>query len=243
MKKHTIAGAVVAVLALTSQSASAESFFQIEAGLGGSAYAKAGNGLWMQDGFAHNIALTAPATEVGLTGDILSRPTWGIAWHVDWVWLGTIHSDAMVPSINTNTTSGHWNGADFVDYNVGNPCSGTCTNLSRFSGSGHDQGFIFALEPYKKFGAWRIGLEFGPYLHSYSWAEDVFNWYSGPGAAPTAIHVQHSPKWQLGAMAGASIGYKNLSIAYQYFYNKAPKGESVPPIWQGTHVLMATYRF
>lgn len=220
-------------------------YIHLEAAIGGAAYQRGPNGLWMQDGFQHELHLTAPATEVGFTGNIIQRQYWGIDWHADWAWLGTVHTNALVPSANTNTTSGRWVGPDLVGVNAANPCSGPCNNLSRFIGSGHDQGFMLTLEPHADYGGWRFGIEAGPYIHRSTWSEDVLNWVSSPGAAPQNIHVAYKPQWLLGYVAGASVGYKNFSITYQYFGNKVNGTASNPyqPIWSGTHMLLAKWRF
>jgi hypothetical protein len=239
------AAVAAAIGCAAATQAHAESFFEIEVGIGGSAYQHGPNGLWYQDGFQHELDLTAPMFEVGFTGDAYQAAHWGISWHLDWAWLGTIHTDAMVPSANTNTTSGHWDGPDLVGVNTSNPCSGPCNNLSDFKGTGHDQGFFAAVEPHLDFGGWRFGIEGGPYLHRSTWAEDVANWVPYAGAAPRGNQVHYAPKWVLGWMAGASIEHDHLSITYQYFHNSSPGSadNSYVPIWKATHVLMARYRF
>ncbi|CAE6837970.1 hypothetical protein [Paraburkholderia nemoris] len=232
-------------LGCTAAAAHAESFFEIEAGIGGAAYQRGPNGLWMQDGFQHELHLTAPAIEVGFTGNIIQRQYWGIDWHADWAWLGTVHTDAMVPSANTNTTSGKWIGPDLVGVNAANPCSGPCNNLSRFIGSGHDMGFMLTIEPHVDYGGWRFGVEGGPYIHRSSWSEDVVNWVGAAGDAPKNIHVAYRPEWRVGYVIGASVGYKNFSLAYQFFKNGVAGTSSnpYPPIWANTHMLLVKYRF
>lgn len=245
MAKHHHTALAAALALVCAPSAHAESWFQFEAGIGGSAYERGPDGLWMQEGFQHKLHLTAPAIEVGLTGNIIQRQYWGIDWHLDYAWLGTVHTDAMVPSANTNTTSGHWVGADLIGVNKANPCSGPCSNLSEFVGSGHDAGFMLTIEPHLDYGGWRFGVEGGPYLHRSSWGENIYNWVPAAGAAPRNIHVGYKPEWTLGYVVGASAGYRHFSIAYQYFGNKINATNSNPyqPIWKGTHVLLMKYRF
>lgn len=210
--------------------ARAESWFQFEAGIGGTAYNKSGDGIWYQDAFQHKLELTAPAVKFGVTGDLFTRPRWGVAWHADYVWLGTVHTQAMAtPSdanYDTHTKS----------------CVGPCWPLANYLGSGHDAGFTLTVEPYYNIGPWRVGVEVGPYIHRYSWAVDVISWLPSADAAPSNIHVDNKPRWMLGATAGISASYKNFSVEYQYFYNPAPHRENVPPIWHGAHALMVKYR-
>lgn len=61
-------------------------------------------------------------------------------------------------------------------------------------------------------------------------------------AAPENFQVAYKPEWKLGYVVGASVDYKNFSIAYQYFLNWAPSSDPTPPVWNGTHVLLAKYR-
>lgn len=228
LKLAALAAGMALVL---SSSAHAQSWFQFEAGIGGTAYEKGGDGLWYQDAFQHKLELTAPAVKFGITGDLLTRPRWGVAWHADYVWLGTVHTQALATPSDAN-------------YNIHTKsCVGPCWPLANYLGSGHDAGFALTVEPYYDIGPWRVGLEIGPYIHRYSWAVDVMNWRPSADAPPSNIHVDNKPRWVLGATAGLSASYRNFSIEYQYFYNPAPHGENVPPIWHGAHVLMAKYRF
>lgn len=209
--------------------ARAESFFQVEAGIGGSAYKKAPDGYWYQDGFSHDLKLTAPAIEVGLTGNLYQSTHLGLDWHLDWAWLGTVHTDALaVP--------------DDANYNAATKgCNGPCLPLARFQGSGHDAGVFFSLEPHIDYGGWRFGIEAGPYLHRVTWSEDVTDdrrWSN----VPIALHAAYSSGWTLGYMYGASVAYKHLSVVYQYFDSRGKAGDPYRPVWTGTHMLLLKYR-
>lgn len=97
--------------------------FQFEAGVGGSAYRDNGNGFWYQDGFEHRLQLTAPAFEAGMTGNVFDRNYWGLDWHFDWAWLGTIHTQAMATPSDAN-------------YNVATQsCNGKCLPLADVIGT------------------------------------------------------------------------------------------------------------
>jgi opacity protein-like surface antigen len=240
--------AIAALFALASAAAHADSitdYVHAEIGIGGSAYANGPDGLWYQDGFEHKLDLTAPAVRAGLTGPLYERGNWGIDWHIDYVWLGTVHTNAEVPSAKTNTSQGKWVGADFIGANTSNPCNGPCTNLSDFIGSGHDMGVSMTLEPHYTYRGWTLGVEAGPYFHRSTWSEDVTDWYASATSAPANIHVAWRPVWSVGAVVGASVSYRNFGLSYQYYLNKQTGSASNPynPIWTGAHVLMATYRF
>jgi hypothetical protein len=224
--------ALVAGMALAC-AAHAESFFAVEVSLGGSAYEHGPNGLWYQDGFQHRFDLTAPAIEAGFTGDLYQAEHWGLSWHLDYAWLGMIHTQAMATPSDQN-------------YNANSPnhCNGSCWPLANYLGSGHDSGFMFTLEPHLDWGGWRFGVEGGPYYHRNTWAMNVEGWVPTPTATPTNISVQNNRRWQLDYVVGASVGYKNVSLSYQYFHNGSPvtASDPYPPIWKNTHVLLLRYR-
>ncbi len=72
---------------------------------------------------------------------------------------------------------------------------------------------------------------------------DVTN-YTWNTAEPTVnLHLEHDPKWQVGAVVEASIAYKRFSLAYQYFMNGWSQSDPVPPIWRGTHMIIAKYNW
>jgi hypothetical protein len=206
-------------------------YIQFEAGIGGADYARGSDGLWVQDGFEHKVNLTAPAVEVGVTGDLYQASSWGVSWHLDWSWLGTIHSQSLATPSDAN-------------YNLQTKgCNGKCWPLANYMGSGHDQGFMLTIEPHYDYAGWRFGVEGGPYLHSSTWTEDVTGWVSTPTAAPVNLSVKHQPKWLLGYVLGASVGYKSFTLAYQFFHNQRADGDPVPPIWRDTQMLMVKYRY
>lgn len=228
-KSTALAAAIIAF----ASTARAESFFQFEAGVGAAAYQHGPDGLWVQEGFQHKLNLTAPAIEAGFTGDLIHRPAWGIAWHLDYAWLGTIHTQSMATPSDAN-------------YNLKTKsCNGPCWPLANYMGAGHDQGFMFTLEPHYDHAGLRFGIEAGPYLHRSTWTVDVAEWCATPDAAPIDVHVRNTPRWKLGGVFGASVSRGNFTLAYEYFMNSTPVSDSepYPPIWRGTHVLMVKYRY
>lgn len=232
MVTKIVATAVAGVALVCSSAAPAQSFFAIEGAIGGAAYQHGPNGLWYQDGFQHRLDLTAPAIEVGFTGDLYQTQRWGLSWHLDYAWLGTIHTQAMATPNDAN-----------YDANT-KSCNGPCWPLANYMGSGHDSGFMLTLEPHLNWGNWRFGVEAGPYYHRNVWAMNVEGWVSSPTATPENISVQNTRHWRLDYVAGTSIGYKNVSLTYQYFHNGEPVSASNPyaPIWRNTHVLLVRYR-
>jgi hypothetical protein len=222
---HCIATSVAGVALVFSTATHAESWFNFEAGIGGAAYQSGPDGLWLQQGFEHKLNLSAPAIEAGFTGNILQRPSWGLDWHLDYVWLATIHTQGKaVPDANYNLQT--------------KTCNGPCLPFANFTGSGHDQGFMLTLEPHYDYRGFRFGVEAWPYLHRSTWSADATNQVDFFGQTPRSTHFEHDPKWQLGAVVGASVGYKNFALKYQYLLNRRSSSDPTPQIWNGVHVLM-----
>jgi hypothetical protein len=213
------------LLLLTPLACSAASFFDFEADVGGSAYARGADGLWVQDGFSHKVDLTAPAVEGGVAIEPLS---W-LTIHADYAWLGTIHSRGLATTdANYNTAARTWR---------------TPMPLATFQGSGHDQGFLFTLEPHVDYGRWRVGVEAGPYYHRATWSADAQNQVNYIGQAPGSSHFESTSGWHLGYVAGLSVSYRDFTLRYQFFHNGPKAGDPAPPIWKNTHVLTLGYRF
>jgi hypothetical protein len=205
-----------------------------EAGIGASLYKDRGDGWWVQEAFPHKMELAAPSFQIGLTGDLIQRGRFGIAWHADWAWLGTVHTQSYATASDAN-------------YNLKEKrCNGSCWPMSNFIGSGHDQGFLFTLEPYYERNGWRYGVEFGPYIHKSVWAVNVLDWHSSADAPPLNITVQNENRWQIGRVVGASIGHKNFTLSYQYFMNQdrtVPGRDTFGSVWSNTHMLTLKYKF
>jgi hypothetical protein len=228
---HVIAAAMAAFVCVSAQADSISDYVHLEVGVGGSAYQRGRDGRWVQDGFPHKVDLTAPAFEVGLTGDLYQAAKWGISWHVDYVWLGTVKTQSLATPNDAN-------------YNLKTKsCNGPCWPLANYVGSGHNQGFALTLEPHYDVGGWRFGVEGGPYVYRSTWSEDVSGWVASPDSSPTSFHINNNPQWAIGAVVGASVSRKNLTLSYRYFINKARPSDPTPPVWDATHVVMLKYRF
>lgn len=219
-------------LGCAAAGAHAQSFFQIEAGIGGAGYSDGGDGYWQQDRFEHKLQLTAPAFEVGITGDLYQTARWGISYHVDWAWLGTIHTQSLATPSDTNYNPSSTTG-----------CNGKCWPLANYQGSGHAQAFVLTLEPHYDVGQWRFGIEAGPTLTHATWTEDVSGWVSSPTGTPVNLHVVSTDGWRLGAVVGASVSRGAFSVAYQHFFMRPSGANPAPPIWHSVDLLMARYKF
>ena len=212
--------------------AHAELPIHLEAGAGGAAYSRGQDGYWVQEHFQHKLQLTAPAFEVGVTGDLYRAKRWGLSWHADWAWLGQIHTQSLATPSDENYNPTSVTG-----------CNGECWPLANFRGTGHAQAFLFTLEPHYDVGKWRFGIEAGPTLHRATWVEDVGNWHATPTASPINLRVASTDGWRPGAVVGASISYGNVSLVYQHFFIKPSNENLTPSIWHSVDLLMVRYRF
>lgn len=217
---------------ILSTSAHAQSWFQFESGIGGSAYSDGGDGYWYQEGFEHKLRLTAPAFEAGVTGDIYQAAHWGVSYHLDWAWLGAIHTQSLATPQDST-------------YNLATKrCNGPCGNIANFAGAGHEQGFLLTVEPHYDAGKWRFGIEAGPFLHHASWSETVTGWSPSPTSPMRSnFTVNSTAGWRIGAVVGAEASRGPFSIVYQHFFLKASGTDAAPPIWHSADMLFARYKF
>jgi hypothetical protein len=202
-----------------------------EMDVGSAHYDKKADGYWYQEGFQNSLQLTPTAVEIGVTGDLWRRRSYGLAYHIDWVYLGAVRTQAMATP-------------DDANYDVSTKkCNGKCLPLANFVGSGHDQGFLFSVEPYVVVDGWRLGAEIGPYLHKPLFSEVVYNWQPNPNAPQQTVYARNMNRWVWSSMYGLSIGHNNFTLSYQYFSNDGVKNDPSSTIWKHTHLLSLKYKF
>lgn len=205
-------------LVLTIPSVRAESFFHAEAGLGMTNFNYA-DGTWVQNALPHETQLKFPAAEVG----VVVEPIDHLALHADFVYLGRSTADTMaVPD---------------PDYD---PTTHTVLNGSRdFSslhGSGMTMGLALTVEPYWRWGNWRVGVEGGPFLFRSTW-NDTVTFSDG-----SQEYWHHSPGVELGYVVGLNASYRSVSIQYRHYGIKT-RYNPVPALSTKADTLMVVYRF
>src|ERR1700676_4346012 len=141
----------------------AESFFQIEVGLGAQWSKDMGDGIWIQQGLPSNREKTSgPSYLVGITGTLLEKENWSLAYHLDYVYFGGLSASVDgVPDPNYNPQT--------------HKTVGTLPRLSPFNGQGHTQGIQLLLEPAYNINGYKIGVEAGPWLYWATWHETLFD--------------------------------------------------------------------
>ena len=245
------AAAVAMSLGCAAASAHAESFFQIEAGIGASHYTQAADGLWWQQGMSHNLHLSAPAWRVGVQLNAIDyQPgSWvpGVAFHALYLNFGPVGMQSMAapdydPNVFNKTNGGYYD-------DKAHECVKECGPLRDFTSSGRMQAFALTVEPYWKRGKWRFGVEAGPMLYRATWDASAVSLtdtpWKGPAGSVETFHRNAS--WQVGALVGASVGYGPVTVRYSYAYAKSAGtlsgSNTVPAGFKGAHMLTLGYTF
>jgi hypothetical protein len=211
--------AILLALCTTSH---AQSFFQMEAGVGVTHY-QTENGRWYQNGMPDNkVTSTAPAISLGVTGPVVSRGAWGVDWHADYVNLGRAAASCQCDT----------NDADYIAH--------TTKHTAFYSGSGRAQGVALTVGPYRYYAGLRWGVEAGAYVYHSSWSESVAGWTVG--GPPVNLSLSES-RWNVAPVAGLSVGDGKWAVSYRHYFMRYRKAEMVPPLWNDADVLMFTRRF
>lgn len=204
-----------------------------EVAVGPTQYTDRGNGFWYQEGpgLPYDLNLRSTGLQIGVTGEVTN---W-LDWHATYVYLGRASSDAIATPDDRNY--------DFENRR----CKGECIAHSRFRGSGDVHGIALTLEPHLNVKGWRLGVSAGPFLYVARWEVRVDDWIPAAGyGSPQTIYAKHSPKLNLGAVVGVSIGRGPISVQYQRFFDQPRSNEPAgdfPPIWRRTDMLSIRYRF
>ena len=201
----------------------------LEAGIGVAQFKDRGNMFWYQEGLPHQLHLTTPNVEIGLTGDVLPH----LAWHADAVYMGPVRTDAVATPDDANYDP------------VAKYCRGQCIARSNFTGRGYSWGARLTLEPYTHVAGWRIGVEAGAYLTRNRWTETVYDWSPNPddGLGLRTIRVDDTSGWRVVPTVGASIGRGNVDLVYRWYRTRSPNSTAYPAIWQSTQSITLRYRF
>lgn len=225
---------VIAALLAASTAAHAESFFQIEAGLGVTRYTKE-DGRWFQQGTPgadNKVSSKPPAFSLGLTGPIVTRERWGVDWHAEYVNLGRAAASCnCTPNDENYDAKTH----KFTDVMPADPAG--------FSGSGVSQGFVLSVEPYYVVHSVRLGLEVGAYIHRDTWHEYVTGWQTTPDMPKQSFDISQK-SWSVAPVVGVSVSKDRYTLSYRHYFMRVnASGRNVPPLWNDADVLEVKMRF
>jgi hypothetical protein len=214
-----------------------------DANIGIAKYTGYVDGLWWDSAFSHHVKPVATGIDIGVTENVWQKGHWGIDLREGLIYLGQSHVTAQIPTRKTNTTSGKWVGPDFVGANPANPCSGACTNMSTFTGSGHELGGTLELMPYYITRGIKFSLIGGVFVHRTTFKEDVIgiDAPSGNGFYNTSVATKTGLRF--GEIVGLSAQKGNIVIRYQYFKTPGNFAGDYPPPWHGIHLVTIGWRF
>ncbi len=207
--------ALVAGMALAC-SAHAQSFFEIEAGVGITSATKLGDGMYWQRGFSHDTPNASYGGRIGIQMNVYEPDHWipGLRLHAFYANFGKVRwssTDAEDP--NPEGTMG---------YNVATQAcnNGDCGTLRRFDSTGGIQAIALTIEPYWSIGSgWTLGLEAGPALFRSTWtsvATSLGDGNSNFGPAGTQQTFSRQPRTQIGWIVGAAVGKGPLTVRLNY---------------------------
>lgn len=222
-----LASACVAQCA-KAETAHAETFFEIEAGIGAAHIKDMGDGTWIQQGAPNNREkVNSPAFMVGFTGSLYETARYDVRWHADYVYLGSVSASVDgVPDQYYNPST----------HQVSPTFAATGDRYSPFNGQGHTQGVALTLDGGYTTHGYRFGVEAGPWIYWQTWHESLYD------LAGNWDDLSHKTSPQLGYVVGASVARGPWSVSYRYYGMKA-RWNPYPGLATSAHMLTLNYRF
>jgi hypothetical protein len=221
MKRTVIACAILAV----ASTAHAESFFQVEAGLGAARVTDIGDGNWTQYGAPNNHErLKVPVANVGITGELFARNNWSVRYHADYVYVGEYAS--------TCDCAQHDEDYDPVHHVMRNPDA----QLGYYNGHGHLNGVALTLDAGYTYRGYRFAIEGGIWAYRQSW-----NQYAKTSWGEW--NLQTSNAIRMSYVVGARVEHGPFSVSYRYYNVKQDWSNTVPGLAGGVHAVTVNYRF
>lgn len=237
-------------LGCVAVTAHAESFFQLEAGLGASHYTRLGDGMYFDQGLSHKTPLNSFAGRAGIVMNVIDAPvrSWvpGLRVHATYVYWGSLNWTATVAEDASNTVN---NGSPGGYSPQTKSClNNYCGSMRQFNSSGNTQSLNLTLEPYWNVGGdWTVGVEAGPAVYFGPWKSNYVALEDGRfGPAGTVEPNSHRVVPHMGALVGASVSKGAFSVRYEYLFapaSYATVGGSIPSGVKGAHMLTVNYTY
>lgn len=225
--------------------AHAESFFQIEAGLGVTSATKVGDGIYYSQGFSHDTPNGSWGGRFGIRLDAFEPKAWrpGLRFHLTYMNFGKVKWSSMNPQ-----DAADFDGTGVVGgYNskTGNCNDGNCGVFRRFDSTGGLQAIALTLEPYWNIGGgWTAGFQIGPAVFRSTWTAVATAMADGRfGPAGTQETLARKPVVQLGGLAGISLEKSHFAARLDYLYAPVGKitGSQLPSGTKGAWMLSLNY--
>lgn len=214
----------MAVLAVAASSVHAQTFFQIEAGLGGAKVQDIGDGTWQQWGAPFNkVNLQSPVLMLGFTGQLYEHKSFDLRYHVNYVYVGEYTATCKCAEHDE-------------DYSIPAHKIKAGAPLGYYNGHGHLNGVALTLDAGYTYAGYRFAVEGGAWAYQQTWnqyAQTSWGDYNLQGSK--AIHV--SP------VGGVRAEHGQFSVSYRYYKVKQDWSNGVPGLAGGVHAFTANYRF
>lgn len=238
----------IAALAVASQ-AHAESFFQVEAGLGLTSATKVGDGMFYSQGFSHSTPDASYGGRLGIVMNaVTAQPksiTPGLRVHLTYQLFGKVHWASDNPQDEADFTSvGQQGGYNTTTHTCVNS---NCGDFRHFDSTGGIQALSLTVEPYWDLGrGWTVGVEVGPALYRSSWTAVATALSDGRfGPKGTQETLTHTPSLQIGALGGVSACLDTYCARLNYLYAPIGKwsGKNIPAGIKGMWMLSFSKTF
>lgn len=216
MRKSLLAVAFLGALSAASVASAAH----FEMGIGAMHGRKDADGTWYQSGNPYTMKINNISWYAGVTG----HPFRYLAWHADYVHLGTYSENS-------------WDTSDYsrwVQGCTGPHCSG---GWYHFVGSGMSQGIQVTVGPTFGFDHVHASVQAGPFFYRSTWNENV---YAASGAL--VGNLQHMNRIQVGDVMGVSLRYRAFQLSLARYIMRAPQ-DRYPPLIYGATTVSIGYRF
>lgn len=217
--------ALVALAALAcAASAHSESFFQVEAGLGGARVVDMGDGTWQQLGAPLNkVNLQSVVAQIGVTGPVYAAGRFDLRYHLDYVYIGEYAASCACAERDE-------------DYDLSTKTVRDGAKLGYYSGHGHLNGIAATLDAGYTYAGWRLAAEAGIWAYVQSWNQYArTSWGEWNLQSPRTVRYSY--------VIGARVDHGDASIAYRYYGVKQDWSNGVPGLASGVHALTFNYRF
>lgn len=184
---------------------------RVEAGIGMSMAKKPPDGMWYQDGLAHQLQLKDRSYSFGLSGD---TPIKGLRWSGKYFNLGQFASHAEANADDNDDASrrgkANVNPADC-------PIKFAADCHYNWNGSGGVRGLLasLGLELFSV-GPVKIGLEAGPFIYKATWRE-VVSPIDCPGNKCWEMQIDKRTGLQVGPEFGLTARWDYIYAAARYF--------------------------